>query len=454
MAAFAAKINYLGDSSLHVRLKHKNRFTIRRFEGKPTPGLVSEEFYPLSEDDLDEYEFSIGVEEEPEGEVSGMEKGKAPTMRFLQKNLTTLDSLRWVRGTAWEIFIMSNTITTEMIRLCRIFEKTDFKGYRDYIAHQDTYVLYVGNRKGAIDISGYAEVQFERKGRLLNYEKNISKTFSDIDGNEHDKDEVFKSPYKMGNIYSKVNALWGRVSVSDNLHEKIRSIHAHAFQYYDEGNPLLETLGKYQSLIDSAKKDNAEADQKNVIVPAEKLEDILASIVKSVMDEGFLESARKVEFSNPDIQRMETLMRYKPENYIVGKKVDILTDERVRAELETISPGICAKLFSRDTLLTARSKNTLLKMSRKSTTSERNKDLKKKKARMHLVISTLLGSIVETNLQNREDSGLFRDIANLVVEMDEESEDEQFPSLFEIEPSIDDIDINIDYEDFLWKTFR
>jgi hypothetical protein len=454
LAAFAAKINYLGDSSLHVKLKNKTRFTIRRFEDKPTPGLVSEDFYPLSEDDLDEYEFSIGVEEEPEGEVSGAEKGKAPTMRFLQKNLTTLDSLRWVRGTAWELFIMSNTITTEMIRLCRVFEKTNFKGYRDYVAHQDTYILYVGSRKGAIDISGYTEVQFEFKGRLLNYEKNVSKTFSDIDGNEHDKEEVFKSPFKMGNIYSKVNALWGRVSVSDDLHEKIRSIHSHAVQYYDERNPLLETLEKYQKLIDSAKEGDTAKETQKVVVPAAKLEDILADIVKSVMDEGFLESAKKVEFSNPDIQRMETLMRYKPENYIVGKRVNILTDERVRAELETISPGICAKLFSRDTLLTARSKNTLLKMSRKSTTSERNKDLKKKKARMHLVISTLLGSIVETNLQNREDSGLFRDITNLVVEMDEESEDEQFPSLFEIEPSIDDIDINIDYEDFLWKTFR
>jgi hypothetical protein len=452
LAAIAAKMNYFGDVSITVNFKDRRRFTMKKSDDPPVAGVVDiEKFVPLSEDDLDEFAFSIGLEEKPEDEVAMAEKGKAPPLKYIQKNLTTVDSLRWVRGTAWELFIFSNTITKDIVRQCRVFTKTDFKGYRDYVAHSDSFILYKGDRKGRIDIRGYTEIPFEKKTGVLNYKRFESDIFLDVDGNKYSKTEAFSNSYMMGSVYSKINALWGRVSISDSTQERIRSIYSHAIQHYEEENPLLNTIKKYESII---KKPDLDGEANKSIMEADNFEKMVSELVQSVMDDGFMESVKNLEFENPDIRRMETLMRYKPENYMVNKRIDILTDEKVRAEIETISPGLCSKLFSRETLLTKRSKNTLLKMSRRSTVTERNKDLKKKKARMHLVISTILGSIVETNLNNREDTGLFRDLTNLIVEMDEESDDEFFPSLLELEPPIDDIEISIDYNDFVNRTFR
>jgi hypothetical protein len=453
LAAIAAKINYFGDEAITVWMKSRGKFTLKMSDNDPVAGVVEiDKFVPLSEDDLDEFAFSIGLEDVPEEEVRMVEKGKAPPFHYISRNLTTIDSLRWVRGTAWELFMFSNTISKDITRQCRIFTKSTFKGYRDYVAHSDSYVLYKGERKGRIDISGYTEIPFEKKSGVLNYARFEHDAFQDIDGNTYSKREAFSDNYLMGNIYSRINALWGRVAVSDDTQKNIRSIYSHAVQHYEEENPLLKTMAKYESLVKKGTLPEEKGDA--LIMEAENFERLVLETVQSVMSEGFLESVKNMEFENPDIKRMEALMRYKPENYMVNKKIDILTDEKVRAEIETISPGLCAKLFSRDTLLTKRSKNILLKMSRRSTVTERNKELKKRKARMHLVISTILGSVVETNLKNREDTGLFRDITDLIVEMDEESDDEFFPSLLELEPPIDDIEISIDYSDFVSRTFR
>nr|UYL94436.1 MAG: RNA-dependent RNA polymerase [Sanya bunya-like virus 6] len=452
LAAIAAKINYFGDGSVNVKFKNRGKLTLRRSDDRHIPGVVDiDRFVPLSEDDLDEYEFSIGLEERPEDEVSMNEKGRAPPLKYLQKNMSDKNSLRWVRGSAWELFIFSNTVTKEMARLCRIFTKADFKGYRDYLSHGDSVIYYVGDRKGKIEISGYSEVPFEKKMSLMNYTVFNNDTFFDVDGNKYSKEEAFSNNYMMGSVYSKINALWGRVSVDETTQERVRSVYSHAVQHYPEDNPIIQTMEKYASILEAEKtKGSSEV----VTVEAESFESMISDLVQSIMNEGFFDSIKGVEFDNPDIRRMETLMRYKPENYMVDKRMEILTDDKVRAEIETISPGLCAKLFSREAMLTKRSKNTLLKMSRRSTVTERNKDLKKRKARVHLVVSTILGSIVETNLVNREDTGLFRDLTNLIVEMDEESEDEVFPSLLELEPPIDDIEISIDYSDFISRTFR
>jgi len=448
IAGYAAKINYLGQNTLSMRIKKGNILNLRKTNVPYVPGVMSTPFCPLSEDDIDEYMYSIGLEDDPEAELEKDEPGRAPAMRLINSNFIDTDDLRWVRGSAWELFISTNVLTKDMAKLGRVYKKTKFKSPRDMLTHEDTYIYYLGVRRHKLELENYEEMVSTKVNRLFTYTTHNNDIFYDVEGNKHSKKEVLEDSSEMSQIFMKINAMWGSISIDAQTKEQFRAIRAHAVQHYPEDNPLIEVMERHKKVIEGP------GEEEEKLTSSDAYQDFINSVIAIIADKSFIDAIKDVEFENPNIKRMETLMRYKPENFVVNRKIETLSDTRVRAELETISPGLCAKLFTKESMLTKRSKQNLLKMSKKSVTTERNRDLKKKKARMHLILSTMLGSILETNLKNSEDTGLYRDISDLLVEMDDEADDREFPSLLEIEPSRDDVEIVIDFKDFLERTFR
>ncbi|QTT61001.1 RNA-dependent RNA polymerase [Phytophthora condilina negative stranded RNA virus 9] len=449
IAGIVGRSKYQLEDSISFETKDKRK-TRLRYNKKtfPRPGFIMKDFIPLNEDDTDDYQYSIGVEEVPEDEVDPRSPGTTEKFSFLHKNLMTIDDARRIRGTAWELFVATNVLSKEFARLnnVRLYKKVSFKGYRDYLFHEDSFIVYFGTRRGKLDIVGYKELRWEEKNRAFNWKRFNHDFFWDVDGETYEKSIILEDPYTVNEVSGRINAIWGRTRLDPENTEIARTVLKDVKKCYDSENPLTEKIEKYFRILNKSDKPS---DDKGTVI-TDDIETLIDEILKSVNSKDFIESALKSESKEKrDLSKFESLVRNKPTNYRISKEIQILTDARLRSELETLSPGMCRNLFTSNSMLTKKSKQRLMKISMRNVTTEKKKELKDKKARVHLVIMTILGSIVETEFEQHEDLKLYRDLSGLILDLDEESSIDQMPSLLEIEPLRDDVEISIDYNQFL-----
>ncbi|QTT60998.1 RNA-dependent RNA polymerase [Phytophthora condilina negative stranded RNA virus 6] len=440
MSAQYPKMHYIENMPLTIETKDKKFKLKKEKKTMILPGILSE-FQPLGEEGLEIFGDSIDLEDDPEEELEDLEDwGDTLNIAYIDKNIYSEKDLMKVRGTAWELFIGTHTMSKALTRVnnVRLFVRDEFKGYRDYLAHSEHYILYCGKRKSKLKISGYKEYHQTEVGKLFNYTKFENPYLYDISGEKHDKTIIQEDPQEVSKIYMSISALWGRMRMDDVDTGKMKIIGRETSLMFESENPLEKVMEKYESLVSENE------------VRAEEFISLLSRIVDEVMSKGFIESMKKAEMKkNVQVTRMEQLMRSKPTNYRVNKDISIISDHRLRSEMETLSPGLAKKIFSGDGQMTDKSKKMLARMSKKSMMTERNHDMKKRKTQVHLVIMTILGSLPTTNLRSREDTGLFRDLTELIMGLDDEEEEGTVLSLFEIPPDRDDIEIFPDYERFL-----
>nr|UYL94440.1 MAG: RNA-dependent RNA polymerase [Sanya bunya-like virus 20] len=448
LAAETAKIPYTYSDT--ISLRHRGKV----IKVKDTPdveikvGMVTTPFYPLNEEQIDEFEFSIGVEDEPEEEVEEDEDEKGRTIKwaYLRRNIGTLNDLRKVRGTAWELLIYSNCYpdVSRAVGL-RMFVRNKFSGPKDMLCHSDSFLIYVGPRKGLMEIEGFKEVAWEHRRNRYRGVIKSQPFFWDLAGKSYHKSAYFTNPMLASRVYSEINAVWGRLNIDSDAVEKKRSAVRSLKERVKAGSELDLLMDEYNSVLEHALGKNKT-----------KTNEDLSSIITKVLDKlGGSGIDQIVEKSQKDIplDRLDRLLREKPNNFRVNKDIQILSDPQVLSELETLSPGISGSLFTHSLRMTPQSKRSLLRTSLNSITSEQNKVMKKKKAQLHLIISTILGSVIETNSRNNENAEFFRDMSNLVMSLDEDSE-EGLPSLFEIEPDADNVELELDYDAFVNTSIR
>nr|UUW20962.1 MAG: RNA-dependent RNA polymerase [Sanya bunya-like virus 15] len=421
------------------------------YPSSPIAGMINREFKPLSEEMMMEFECNIGLEEVPEDEVfsDGEEPEPVPWIAYVQKNLTSLDDVRRIRGTGWNVLCGTNSVTIDIVRIKNavLYKRDNFKNLRDWVNTETTYLVGFFYGKKALKVRNYTRIPWENVGHELNYPKQDNPYFYLEDGKVN-KTAIFNDPMQMMEINHKIKALWGRLDTDQakDFEAKSRRIVRHLDTgKHKENGKIIERINRMKQILrDHSDPRTGESTRP---ITHEDYKGLIGDLMKEVMQSENLKAISIGESRQmmAEIRITEKILKDRPSNFRVDKNISVLNDIRLRSEMESLVPGIVDIMMTGEMKMTNRSKKQVIRIAENSIKVCTNPEEKRKLSRLLVIAKCFLGSISETTNKRLEDHETFHNLCSLFIYEEEENIGE-LVSLYNIPPEQETIDYMIDYD--------
>jgi hypothetical protein len=421
------------------------------YPSSPIAGITMGKFRPLSEDMLMEFESNIGLEDEPEEELFSDEEEPEPVpwIAYVQKNLSSLNDVRRIRGTAWNVLCGTNAINMEVLAATNsvLYKRNTFKNLRDWVGSEYTYLVGFFFGKKAMRIRNYTRIPWENVGHELNYPKQSNPYFWLEDGKVN-KRSIFEDPMTMMEINHKIKALWGRLDAdqAQDFNKKAKRIVKHLDTgKYKENGKIIERVNRMKQIL--KEHSDPETGESKMVITNEDYKGLVGDLMKEVMQSENIKAISVGESRQmmAEIRITEKILKDRPSNFRVDKNISVMNDIRIRSEMESLIPGITDIIMTGEMKLTAKSKKQVIRIAENSIKVCTNPVEKKKLSRLLVIAKCFLGSISETLNSRTEDHETFHNLCSLFIYEEEENIGEMI-SLHNLPPEEETIDYMMDYD--------
>jgi hypothetical protein len=138
---------------------------------KQTPGIISREFVPLDEADMEEFEAGMDYLSDPEEDLEFEDEGEAPDLRLCSMPISTNLMMMKARGTAHKLIIYTSIFHRGFMSCHGIKKykaKTGFSCLEDYLANYSAAILYIGETGVNFNSPGWGPWSLDEWNKKVN----------------------------------------------------------------------------------------------------------------------------------------------------------------------------------------------------------------------------------------------------------------------------------------------
>jgi hypothetical protein len=428
--------------SVTIGKKVKRRMKLTQ-EKYPTLGVTLLDFFPQTEDSLDEFE-SYYYNEDAHEDVEFDYEAEIPEIAYVVVPYLKEKTCFRVRGTAWTVIIGTKTVDSSIALVTG--KKRYFKSKVNYDSIYKTmdsmcdYLVVLSKTNFRIEIEGYKEIPWEQQNKT--FLKSPYKpppviiegkeySFVDIDSNPSlaahliDSDQFFKNP-ESENVRKEIVLNKKQVDLIEKSGRKI--------------TPEFEKLSK-QLEKDLESLNKIDEKQSKTVDDKEELTDLLARTMKGREELFFALESDSVQ-SNV---KKQFIADYKPYRY--NGTLNLLTDVRFRSEFEVLFPGFWDMFANKELRMSKRNKKHRLEFARLRI-DKMPRDMRRNYRKIYLICSFVLDNVADCPHRQNE-SHDFGTVIDDLFDTDYESDEERVELVNDLIPDHEDL---TDFYDLSWLT--
>jgi hypothetical protein len=425
---------------------------LRRMRLKKTSdtiiGVTLLEFFPQTEDGLDEFE-SYYYDEDAHDYAEFDHEAKIPEIAYVSVPLLTEKTLFSVRGTAWNLVIGTNSVDLGVN--IATGKKKYFRKALRYGSPYETlndmcdYMAVISKENIKISIEGYIEIPWEQQNKFFrssNYKSSdividgVNYTMEEIQNDStlaaklYDSEQFFKNP--------SADSVKKEISISLDQAQLIKKSGRQTSKQFDILQKELET--KLKKLTKLTTSDTE-------ILP--ETESSAKTNFEQLLQETFIGRQEMFtdwnEKSDSSSFKKQFVADYKPYKY--DKALNLLTDIRFRSEFEVFFPGYWDDLINKDIRMSKRNKKHRLEFARLRI-DKMPKEMRRNYRKLYLICCFVLENVTECEHRQNE-SHDFGSLIDDLFDADFESDEEQVQLIVDLLPDHENLE---DYYDLSWLT--
>jgi hypothetical protein len=422
------------------KVKRKMKLTQEKY---PTVGVTLLDFFPQTEDSLDEFE-SYYYNEDAHEDVEFDYEAEIPEIAYVVVPYLKEKTCFRVRGTAWTVIIGTKTVDSSIALVTG--KKRYFKSNVNYDSIYKTmdsmcdYLVVLSKTNFRIEIEGYKEIPWEQQNKTFSQSpykptpiviEGKEYSFADIDSNPSlaahllDSDKFFKNP-DSENVRKEIVLNKKQFDLIEKSGRKI--------------TPEFERLTRQlEKDLDSLKK--IEDKQSQSSEDKEELTDLLARTMKG-REELFFALGNETVQSNV---KKQFIADYKPYRY--NGTLNLLTDVRFRSEFEVLFPGFWDMFANKELRMSKRNKKHRLEFARLRI-DKMPREMRRNYRKIYLICSFVLDNVADCPHRQNE-SHDFGTVIDDLFDTDYESDEERVELVNDLIPDHEDL---TDFYDLSWLT--
>jgi hypothetical protein len=431
------------DSVIVTLGKKKLRRMKLKKTAKVTIGVTLLEFFPQTEDGLDEFQ-SYHYDEDAHDYAEFDREAKIPEIAYVTVPLLTEKALFTVRGTAWTLVIGTNSVDLGVN--IATGKKRYFRKALRYGSPYETlndmcdFMAVVSKENVSISIEGYIEIPWEQQNKIFRASKYKSSNI-EIDGVEHTMEEIQNDSTLVAKLYNSeqffknpsADSVKQEISISLDQAKLIEKSGRQTSQHFEILKKELEQ--DLKKLEEKAPNDD------EVSSPKQDLDQLLQKTFNG-RQELFANWGEKSDSSS---YKKQFVADYKPYKY--DKALNLLTDIRFRSEFEVFFPGYWDDFINKNIRMSKRNKKHRLEFARLRI-DKMPKEMRRNYRKLYLVCCFVLENVTECEHRQNE-SHDFGSLIDDLFDADFESDEEQVQLIVDLLPDNENLE---DYYDLSWLT--
>jgi len=426
--------------SFRVGKRNPKRMTLQ-IERYPTVGVTMLDFFPQTEDSLDEFE-SYYYNEDAHEDVEFDYEAVIPEFAYVVTPLLTEKALFRVRGTAWTVLIGTKSVDTGLFSACGVkkFFKRKVNYDTVYGALNDMcdYIAVISKKKMKIEIDGYIEIPWEQQNKMF-MKDNYKPEPILIEGKEYDFNDINSNPNLAAHLINSEQFFKNPEAESVKQEIVLNQKQMHIVE--ESGRKVTKEFQRLKKQLDTdlEKIKQVDQDSETIMEKRETLTEILDRTMKG-REELFL-------VLEDDQRQLSTkklfVADYKPYKY--DGTVNLLTDVRFRSEFEVLFPGYWDTFSNKELRMSKRSKKQRLEFARLRI-DRMPGDMRRCYRKLYLICSFILENVAECPHRQNE-SHDFGALIDDLFDTDFESDEERVELVNDLMPDHEDLK---DFYDLSW----